>query len=213
MKITFADLPYRADALEPYYSAQTVKLHYEKHHRGYFDKTVKAITGTKFEDMSLEDIVRETARDEKYVGLFRNAAQLWNHDMFWRSMRPEGGGRPEGALAQRIARDFGGYESMLEALKDCAVKQFGSGWAWLVFRDGKLSATATHDADNPLVDGATPLLALDVWEHAYYLDYQNRRPEYVAAFLDRLANWRHAAEMLETVTGAGEVKEKRRAAR
>lgn len=196
MRISFGDLPYSMDALEPVYSARTVELHHAKHHRGYFDKTVELINGTKFENMTLEEIVRASADDEKNADLFHNAAQVWNHDLFWRSMQPGGGGKPTGALKRMIARDFGSPDRLCMALHKCGVKQFGSGWAWLVVDGDKLAVTATSNADNPLTAGKTALLAIDVWEHAYYLDYENRRPEFVDAFLDRLVNWEHAGDRL-----------------
>jgi len=197
MKIAFKELPYAPNALEPAYSAQTVHLHYEKHHRKYFDKTVELIKGTKFENMTLEEIIRATAKDKKHVELFHNAGQTWNHDVFWRSMRLDGGGRPNADFNELITRDFGSFEKMQKELKEAALRQFGSGWAWLVYTDGKLSVTSTSGADDPLPDGDWALLAIDVWEHAYYLDYQNRRPEYVDAFLEKLVNWDYAAEILK----------------
>jgi len=197
MRIAFESLPYAVDALEPVYSARTVRLHHEKHHGGYFDKTVELIKGTKFEEMTLEEIVRASGDDEENVDLFHNAAQVWNHDLFWRSMRPAGGGAPTGDLQRMIARDFGTQDRLRKALHESGVKQFGSGWAWLVVDGGKLSVTATANADNPLTADKTALLAIDVWEHAYYLDYENRRPEFIDAFLDRLVNWQHASERLQ----------------
>ncbi len=196
MKLRFAELPYRTDALEPHYSEEMLKLHYQKHHRAYFDKTVELIQGTDLEDQTLEQIIKAAAKDRKQTTLFNNAAQVWNHDLFWRSVMPDGGGEPEAELSELIERDFGSYSELRESLKDHAVNQFGSGWAWLVFDGSKLSATSTGNADNPLVHGKTALLALDVWEHAYYVDYQNRRAEYVDAFLDNLVNWRHAVELM-----------------
>jgi len=193
MQISFAELPYAEDALEPHYSAKTVSFHYGKHHRTYFDTLSKLIPGTKFENMPLEDIVRDAARDQAHVAIFNNAGQVWNHDLFWRSMKPSGGGEPKGELRQAIERDFGSVDEMLKQLADKAVKQFGSGWAWLVNEGPRLSVTSTANAFNPLVSGGTALLALDVWEHAYYLDRQNRRPEYVDIFVKNLVNWDNAA--------------------
>jgi Fe-Mn family superoxide dismutase len=199
MRIDFKDLPYSADALEPVCSARTLRLHHGKHHRGYFDKTVELIKGSKFEDMTLDEIVRASAGDGKYLDLFHNAAQVWNHDLFWQSMRPGGGGKPTGDLLGMIARDFGSQDRLCKALHECGVKQFGSGWAWLVVDGGKLAVIATSNADNPLSAGKTALLAIDVWEHAYYLDYENRRPEFIDAFLDRLVNWQYASDRLSQV--------------
>lgn len=198
MQVSFAPLPYAQDALEPHYSAKTVSFHYDKHHKTYFDTLVKLIPGTKFENMPLEEIIRESARDASQTAIFNNAGQVWNHDLFWRSMKPHGGGEPTGEFRQAIERDFGSVEEMLKQLADKAVKQFGSGWAWLVVDRGKLSVTSTANAHSPLVSGGTALLALDVWEHAYYLDRQNRRPEYVDIFVKNLANWDNAAERFNT---------------
>jgi Fe-Mn family superoxide dismutase len=195
MKIEFTDLPYAQDALEPLYSARTVHLHYDKHHRTYFDKTVKLIKGTEFEEIDLPEIVRG-AKQKKNTALYNNAGQLWNHDLFWRSMRASGGGEPTGELQKLIVRDFGSYADMKKKLSEAAVNQFGSGWAWLVLDGGKLAIKATSNADNPLTVGGTALLTVDVWEHAYYLDYQNRRPDYVEAFIDHLLNWDYAAARL-----------------
>jgi Fe-Mn family superoxide dismutase len=197
MKITFADLPYPQSALEPHYATRMVELHYGKHHRTYFDNTVKAIKGTKFEDMTLEEIVRAASKETDNIALFNNAAQVWNHDLFWRSMKPGGGGEPDGALKQLVSDNFGSYAEMRKQLTEKAVKQFGSGWAWLVFDKGKLTVKSTANAENPLSSGGTALLALDVWEHAYYIEYENRRPEYIEKFLDNLVNWQHAAKLLE----------------
>lgn len=202
MPITFQPLPYAKDALEPYYPKQTVELHYEKHHKTYFDNTVKAIKGTALENASLEEIIhaadKERGSNAEKKTLFNNAAQIWNHDLFWRSMTPKnGGGEPKGELRQMIDRDFGNFADFKKQLHEKAVKQFGSGWAWIVFDKGKLSVTSTSNAQNPLVTGGTALLTIDVWEHAYYLDYQNRRPDFVTAFLDHLANWDEAASRLD----------------
>jgi superoxide dismutase, Fe-Mn family len=198
MQISFAPLPYAEDTLAPHYSAQTVALHYGKHHRTYFDTLVKLIQGTKFENMPLEEIVRDAAKDMAHATLFNNAGQVWNHDLFWRSMKPNGGGEPQGELRQAIERDFGSVEELLKQLADKAVKQFGSGWAWLVVDRGKLAVTSTGNAHSPLLSGGTALLALDVWEHAYYLDRQNRRPEYVDVFLKNLVSWDDVAARFNT---------------
>ena len=215
MQLSFAELPYAEDALEPHYSAKTVSFHYGKHHRTYFDTLVKLIPGTKFENMPLEEIIRDAARDVSHTAIFNNAGQVWNHDLFWRSMKPNGGGEPKGELRQAIERDFGSVDEMLKQLADKAVKQFGSGWAWLVADGGKLSVTSTANAHNPLVSGGTALLALDVWEHAYYLDRQNRRPEYVDIFVKNLVNWDNAAERFNAAPRQADsaVQPARRAAR
>ncbi|HEX9461740.1 MAG TPA: superoxide dismutase [Alphaproteobacteria bacterium] len=218
MKIAFQELPYPQDALEPHYPKHTVSLHYEKHHRTYFDNTVKAIKGTKLEDLSLEEIIRAAAKerssDPEKKTLFNNAAQVWNHDLFWRSMKPKtGGGEPKGELRQMIDRDFGGYAELKKQLQEKAVKQFGSGWAWLVLDNGKFSVSSTGNAENPLVTGGTALLTIDVWEHAYYLDYQNRRQEFVTAFLDHLVSWDDAAARFDAARHEHAEETPRRAAR
>jgi Fe-Mn family superoxide dismutase len=198
MKIVFPDLPYAQDALEPHYSARSIEFHYGKHHRAYFDKTKELIANTRFADLDLVDIVRESARDPKLTHLFNNAAHMWNHNLFWLSMKPAGGGQPDGALRKLIDRDHGGYESFCKTVKEKATGQFGSGWVWLTLKGGKLDISATSNADTPLTNkAATTLLTIDVWEHAYYLDRQNRRPEYVDVFLKHLANWDFANEVLK----------------
>jgi Fe-Mn family superoxide dismutase len=211
MRIRFAELPYRSDALEPHYSEAMLKLHYQKHHRGYFDKTVELIQGSELEDKTLEEIVKAAAKDREQVILFHNAAQVWNHHLFWQSMMPDGGGEPAGALMDQIERDFGSYPELRQTLKDRAVKLFGSGWIWLVVDGSRLKVVGTANADNPLVSGAGALLALDVWEHAYYIDYQNRRAEYVDSFLESLVNWHHAAERFSQVRAMGETGRRRAA--
>jgi len=214
MKISFAELPYPENALEPHYSQRTISFHYGKHHRTYYDNLVKMIPGTKFENMTLEEMVKESARDASHQGVFNNAGQVWNHDLFWRSMKPNGGGEPQGELRQAIDRDFGSFEELKKQLADKAVKQFGSGWAWLVASGGKLSVTSTANAQNPLVQGGTALLAIDVWEHAYYLDYQNRRAEFVDLFLKNLVNWDNAAARFDTAKNEpAEAQSPRRTAR
>lgn len=197
MKLEFRPLPYDSTALDPVYSQTTLDLHYGKHHRTYFDTTVKLVQGTALEGAEVEDIIHEAAGDAKSKKLFNNAAQHWNHDFFWRSMRPGGGGEPSGEIAELIKRDLKGYDGFREAFKKAAVEQFGSGWAWLVLKDRKLQIYSTGNADNPLVKGGHPLLTVDVWEHAYYLDYHNRRPEFADAFLDKLLNWDAVNERLQ----------------
>jgi superoxide dismutase, Fe-Mn family len=212
MKIAFAELPYPANALEPHYAERMVNLHYGKHHRTYFDNTVKAIKGTKYEDMALEDIVRAAAKDKSSGTLFNNAAQVWNHDVFWRSMRPGGGGEPDGELKRLIEQSFGSYADFRKKFSERAIGIFGSGWAWLVHDNGKLEIKATANAENPLTSSATTLFALDVWEHAYYIEYENRRPEYIEKFFDHLLNWDHAAQMLRGADAADHHSAPRRAA-
>lgn len=198
MKFDFSPLPYAADALEPVYSARMMDLHYGKHHRGYFDKTADAIKGTPLEDKELEDLVCSLAKakDAKSKKLFNNAAQVWNHTEFWESMSPHGGGTPRGKIAELIDSDFGGLEKFKQKFRAAAEDRFGSGWVWLIVKDGKSKLVSTGNADTPLTQGIHPLLTFDVWEHAYYLDYQNRRAEFADAFIDRLVSWEKANAVL-----------------
>ncbi len=196
MTIELPPLPYDRSALEPHISERTLDFHYGKHHQAYVTNLNKAIADTELEGKSLEEIIRASAGNESRIGIFNNAAQVWNHTFYWNSMSPQGGGAPEGELAARIDADLGGLDSLKEALKAAAVGRFGSGWAWLVEADGKLAITSTGNADLPLVHGQKALLTIDVWEHAYYLDYQNRRPDYVETFLTHLVNWEFAAANL-----------------
>ena len=189
MTLTLPNLPYAKNALAPHISASTLEFHHDKHHAAYIANANKLVAGTVLENKSLEELIAITAHAADKKALFNNAAQAWNHDFLWHSMAPNGGGAPRGALAERIERDFKGFASFVEAFSTAAVGQFGSGWAWLVLNGGKLEVEATANADTPLAHGKVPLLTLDVWEHAYYLDYQNRRPDYVKTFLDKLVNW------------------------
>ncbi len=189
-------LPWSSDALEPYISAQTMSFHYGKHHAAYVNKLNAAIEGTPYAEMSLEEIVRATAGDSTKAGIFNNAAQTWNHTFFWSSMRPDGGGAPTGDLAAKIDAAFGSFEAFKDQFAAKAATLFGSGWTWLVLNKGELEIVQTTGAGNPMTEGATPLLTLDVWEHAYYLDYQNRRPDFIGAFLDNLVSWDFAAQNL-----------------
>jgi superoxide dismutase, Fe-Mn family len=189
MAITLADLPYDYDALQPVISAATLKLHHGTHHRGYVDKLNVLLKGSGLEEAPLETIVRRSSAG----AIFNNAAQAWNHDFYWRSLRPQvRAGRPHGALAARIDRDFGGHERFCDLFKAAALGVFGSGWAWLVEQGGALAVKTTANADTPMVRGQRPLLVLDVWEHAYYLDYQSRRIEYVEGAVDFLLDWEFA---------------------
>lgn len=187
-------LPYAEEALEPHISARTLSFHHGKHHKAYVDKTNELIKGTDLAKLSLVELIREAAKDGDKQLLFNNAAQIWNHDFYWHSMSPKGGGAPEGPLAQQIERDFGSFEKFKETFKAKAAGQFGSGYCWLVLGpDGKLAITTTANADTPVADTKqVPLLTTDVWEHSYYLDYQNKRPAYLDAFLDHLVNWAFA---------------------
>jgi Fe-Mn family superoxide dismutase len=189
-------LPYAENALDPVISANTIGFHYGKHHKGYVDTLNKLIAGTELENLSLEKIITETAGKADKVEIFNNAAQAWNHAFYWRSLRPKGGGEPPAALKQRIEASFGNLDACKKELATAATSQFGTGWAWLVLEAGKLKAVKTGDADTPLTMGAQPLLTIDVWEHAYYLDYQNRRADYVNGVIDKLINWGFAADNL-----------------
>ena len=196
-------LPYAENALAPVISAQTVALHYGKHHKTYVDNLNRLVSGTEFEGRTLEQIIAATAGHADKAELFNNAGQVWNHNFYWRSLRAGGGGRPHGALGERIAAAFGSYETFRQDFAKAAVAQFGSGWAWLVADAGALKIVKTSNAEGALMHGQVALLTVDVWEHAYYVDYQNRRAEYVDAVLDRLVNWEFAAESLARAeTGA-----------
>jgi superoxide dismutase, Fe-Mn family len=189
MSIVLPDLPYSKDALEPHISSRTLEFHHGKHHKTYVDNANKMIEGTDLASESLEAIVRKTAGDASKVGIFNNAAQVWNHSFYWKCLKPGGGGPPSGAIAKKIDSDLGGYAKFVDEMKNAGVTQFGSGWAWLVLNNGRLQIVKTPNADTPLAHGLKPLLTLDVWEHAYYLDYQNRRADYLAAVIDKLINW------------------------
>ena len=188
-------LPYPEDALAPIISARTLSFHHGKHHKTYVDKVNELVEGTEFEGQALERIVLAASGKTDRVELFNNAAPAWNHAFYWRSMKPtKAAGRPTGPLAEKIDAAFGGFEALKKELAGAGVKQFGSGWAWLVSDGHSLKVVRTANADVPFTKGQTPLLAIDVWEHAYYLDYQNRRVDYVQAVVDKLLNWEFAAE-------------------
>ena len=195
---TLAPLPWDQSALEPVISAKTISFHYGKHHQTYVDTLNKLVEGTKYADMSLEEIVAASAKasDAKDKTIFNNAAQVWNHDFYWRSLTPSKT-EPSGKLASAIARDFGSTSDLIAKLAEAGKTQFGSGWAWLVSKDGKLSIEKTGNAETPMAKGINCLLTVDVWEHAYYLDYQNARPKYLEAVLEKLLNWSYAADNLE----------------
>ncbi len=197
MAIELPALPYDKNALEPHISAETLDFHHGKHHNAYVVNLNNLIKGTDLEGKTLEEIIRAVAGDASRVGVFNNAAQVWNHTFYWRCMKAQGGGAPTGAIAARIDADFGGYDKFVEAFKLAATTQFGSGWAWLVQdAQGKLQITKTGNADLPMAHGQKALLTIDVWEHAYYIDFRNRRPDYVATFLDKLVNWDYVNEQL-----------------
>jgi Fe-Mn family superoxide dismutase len=189
-------LPYAENALDPAISTNTIGFHYGKHHKGYVDTLNKLIAGTELSNHSLEKLIAETAGKADKVAIFDNAAQTWNHTFYWRSLRPKGGGEPPAALKQRIEASFGNLDACKKELATAATTEFGSGWAWLVLEADKLKVVKTANAETPLTKGVKPLLTIDVWEHAYYLDYQNRRADYVAAVLDKLINWGFAADNL-----------------
>ena len=189
-------LPYPEDALAPYLSGRTLSFHYGKHHRGYIDKVNELLKGTNLAESSLKEIIKTTAGDEKSLAIFNNAAQAWNHTFYWKCMRPKGGGAPSGELDKKITAAFGSFENFKKEFTEAAATQFGSGWAWLTADGKSLKVVKTSNAFTPLAYGQTPLLTIDVWEHAYYLDYQNRRKDYIEAFLDHLVNWDFVAENL-----------------
>jgi Fe-Mn family superoxide dismutase len=194
--ISLPPLPFDQGALAPVISANTLNFHYGKHHKTYVETLNKLIVGTEFADMPLESIVKATARQSDHTAIFNNAAQAWNHAFYWKSLRTRGGGEPPAELKRLMETSFGGVDQCKKELSKAAVAQFGSGWAWLVQEGEKLKIVKTADALTPLTDAAKPLLTIDVWEHAYYLDYQNRRIDYVNALIDKLANWEFAAEGL-----------------
>jgi superoxide dismutase, Fe-Mn family len=190
MAFALPPLPYATNALEPHMSANTFSFHHAKHHNAYVVNLNGLLEGKPMAGDSLESIIQASAGKADMAGIFNNAAQIWNHTFFWNSMKPGGGGKPSGAIAAKIDSDLGGYDAFVSAFKTAATTQFGSGWAWLVQgADGKLAVTKTANADLPMAHGQTALLTCDVWEHAYYIDYQNRRPDFVQAFLDNLVNW------------------------
>jgi superoxide dismutase, Fe-Mn family len=194
MAFELPTLPYAKEALEPYISASTLEFHHGKHHAGYVNNLNNLVKDTDLAEKSLEEVVKSSFNDPAKAGIFNNSAQVWNHTFYWKSMKQNGGGAPTGALAEKIDADFGSLDKFKEAFKATGVGQFGSGWAWLVLDGGTLKVTKTLNAENPIVHGQVPLLTMDVWEHAYYLDYQNRRPDYAQTFLDSLINWEFAAE-------------------
>ncbi len=186
---TLPKLPFAEDALDPHISAETLALHHGKHHKTYVDTLNKLLAGDALAELPLEDVIHETHNSAARQTIFNNAAQSWNHDFFWKSMKPDGGGPPTGDLKVLIEHDIGDAKAFDEAFKEAAAKHFGSGWIWLEVTDGVVGIITTHDADLPLIQARTALVCCDLWEHAYYLDYQNRRADFVAAFLDHLVNW------------------------
>ncbi|KAI5670328.1 hypothetical protein M9H77_10692 [Catharanthus roseus] len=229
-KIELKPPPYPLEALEPHMSRETLEYHWGKHHRTYVENLNKQIVGTELDGMTLEDIILATYNNGNFLPPFNNAAQAWNHDFFWESMKPGGGGEPSGELLALINRDFGSFEKFLQEMKAAAATQFGSGWAWLVYKanrlnvgnavnplpkeeDKKLVVVKSPNAVNPLVWDYSPLLTIDVWEHAYYLDFQNRRPDYISTFLEKLVSWEAVSSRLEAAKARAterEIEEERR---
>lgn len=191
MAFTLPNLPYAKDALAPHISAETLEFHHGKHHQAYVTNLNKLLEGKPEESKSLEEIIMSSDG-----GVFNNAAQVWNHTFYWNSMKPNGGGKPTGDLLAAIERDFGSFDKFKEEFSNAGATQFGSGWAWLVEQNGKLAVTKTPNADLPMKHGQKALLTMDVWEHAYYIDYRNARPKYIETFLNSLVNWDFAAENL-----------------
>ena len=189
MAFTLPDLPYAKDALAPHISADTLEFHHGKHHKTYVDKANAALEGSSYDGSDLEATIQK-AWDAQDMGMFNNAAQIWNHTFYWNSMSPNGGGQPTGEIADAIEKSFGSYDNFAKEFTTAGAGQFGSGWAWLVKNGDTLEVRKTPNAETPLTEaGVTPLITMDVWEHAYYLDYQNRRPDYMGAFLEHLINW------------------------
>lgn len=197
MAFQLPELPFALDALEPHISRRTVAFHHDKHHRGYVDRLNELVEGTAWAERELREVVQETCGKPDFAPVFDNAAQVWNHSFFWHCMTPRGGGAPEGELGLRLEREFGDIEGFRRCFREAALGQFGAGWAWLVLDAGMLRITTTSNADTPVAHGLQPLLAIDVWEHAYYLDHQNDRAAYVDAWLDDLVNWEFASANFE----------------
>jgi Fe-Mn family superoxide dismutase len=194
---TLPPLPYSENALAPVISANTLSFHHGKHHKAYVDTLNKLVAGTEYENASLEAIIRGTSGKSDKSQIFNNAAQTWNHTFYWNCLKAGGGGRPGGRIAQMIESDLGGYDAFKKEFAQAATTQFGSGWAWLVLDADTLKLVKTPNAEVPFTKGQRPLLTIDVWEHAYYLDYQNRRPDYANAVIDKLLNWDFALRNLE----------------
>jgi len=189
MSIVLPNLPYAKEALEPYISAKTLEIHHGKHHQTYVTNLIKLIEGTDLANEPLESLILKSVNNPDRVGIFNNAAQVWNHTFYWNSIKPKGGGAPSGEIASKIDTSFGSYDAFVQAFKNAGLTQFGSGWAWLVLNNETLEIIKTSNADTPIAHGMKPLLTVDVWEHAYYLDYQNKRADYLDAFFSHLINW------------------------
>jgi len=197
MSFELPSLPYANDALAPYMSSETLDFHHGKHHQTYVTNLNNLLKDHELQSSSLEDIVVKTSKDASMAGIFNNAGQHWNHILFWQCMKPNGGGSIPSELEGRLNSDFGSVEHFKEAFIQAGTTQFGSGWAWLAIDNGKLVVTKSPNASNPLVDGMKPILGCDVWEHSYYIDYRNKRPDYLKAFLDSLVNWEFVASQLD----------------
>ena len=196
MSFELPSLPYANDALAPYMSAETLDFHHGKHHQTYVTNLNNLLKDNELQGASLEDIVVKSSKDTSMAGIFNNAGQHWNHVLFWQCMKPNGGGSIPSELEARLNSDFGSVDQFKEAFIQAGTTQFGSGWAWLAIDNGKLVVTKSANASNPLVDGMKPILGCDVWEHSYYIDYRNKRPDYLKAFLDSLVNWEFVASQL-----------------
>ena len=197
MTFELPSLPYASDALAPYMSSETLDFHHGKHHQTYVTNLNNLVKDTDMHDSSLEEIVVKSSKDPSMAGIFNNAGQHWNHILFWQCMKPNGGGSMPSELESRITSDLGGIDQFKEAFVQAGITQFGSGWAWLAIDNGKLVVTKSPNASNPLVDGMKPILGCDVWEHSYYIDYRNKRPDYLKAFLDSMVNWEFVASQLD----------------
>jgi Fe-Mn family superoxide dismutase len=197
MSFELPSLPYANDALAPYMSAETLDFHHGKHHQTYVTNLNNLLKDNELQGASLEDIVIKSSKDASMAGIFNNAGQHWNHILFWQCMKPNGGGSIPSELETRLNSDFGSIDQFKEAFIQAGTTQFGSGWAWLAIDNGKLVVTKSANASNPLVDGMKPILGCDVWEHSYYIDYRNKRPDYLKAFLDSLVNWEFVASQLD----------------
>ena len=197
MTFELPSLPYANDALAPYMSSETLDFHHGKHHQTYVTNLNNLVKDTDMKDSSLEEIVVKSSKDSSMAGIFNNAGQHWNHILFWQCMKPNGGVSMPSELESRMTSDLGGIDQFKEAFIQAGTTQFGSGWAWLAIDNGKLVVTKSPNASNPLVDGMKPILGCDVWEHSYYIDYRNKRPDYLKAFLDSLVNWEFVASQLD----------------
>ena len=197
MTFELPSLPYASDALAPYMSSETLDFHHGKHHQTYVTNLNNLVKDSDMQDASLEDIVIKSSKDASMAGIFNNAGQHWNHILFWQCMKPNGGGAMPSELENRISSDFGSVDQFKEAFVQAGTTQFGSGWAWLAIDNGKLVVTKSANASNPLVEGMKPILGCDVWEHSYYIDYRNKRPDYLKAFLDSMVNWEFVSSQLD----------------